>query len=181
MSVVDFWLPILLSGLATHIYSTLAWIVLPHHKPDWNKLPVEDEFQQLIAANSVPAGQYLVPYAEHPNDQQSEVDQQKQGKCVGTVILWSGPVNMGVAIAKTLSYFFVVALAIAHLCTLALRPGTEPLKVFEFVVVSSLLAHVAGQFPGVFWFRQRVTMDTVDKILFAVITAAIFAALWPAA
>lgn len=41
MSVFDSRLPILLPGLATHIVSVLAWAVLPHHKPEWKKRPVQ--------------------------------------------------------------------------------------------------------------------------------------------
>ena len=43
MRVFDLTLPVLLSGLATHILSTLAWMVLPHHKPEWKVLAVQDE------------------------------------------------------------------------------------------------------------------------------------------
>jgi hypothetical protein len=42
-----------------------------------------------------------------------------------------------------------------------------------------LLAHCVGVLPGVSWFKQRVTLDLLDKAAYALATGLIFAALWP--
>ena len=72
MTVYDLWLPILLTGLATHLLSTLAWTVLPHHKPEWNQFPGEDDFQDLVQSQQVPPGQYMVPYCNDAKEMASE-------------------------------------------------------------------------------------------------------------
>ena len=66
MSVYDLWLPILLAGLATHILSTIAWMALPHHKPEWNPLTAEDELIDLLDTKQIPADQYMFPFARDP-------------------------------------------------------------------------------------------------------------------
>ena len=179
MSVFDLWLPILLSGLATHILSTLAWMLLPHHKPEWNKLPVEDEFQDWLDEKGVAPDQYLFPHASDPAEMKSESFQQKQGKCRGMLVLWPAPPNMGANIGMTLGFFFVAAFLVGYVASLGLPNGALFLDVFRLVTTVAVLTHCAGQFPGIFWFRRRFAMDLVDGLAYAVATGLIFAALWP--
>ena len=62
MSVFDLWLPILLAGLATHVFSTLAWTVLPHHKPEIKGLgDKEEELMDLVERSGLACGHVPVP------------------------------------------------------------------------------------------------------------------------
>lgn len=181
MTVYDLWLPILTTGLATHIMSTLAWMVMPHHKSDWQGLPVEDELLDLVEQNSVPPGQYLYPYADKPEMMKSEEYQKNMARCRGTVTVWEKPPNMGLAIGQTIAFFMIAAFCIGYLASLALLPGAEFMKVFQFTMTAGLLAHCAGIFPGVFWFKRKIAMDLIDKVAYALVTGLVFAALWPGA
>lgn len=179
MSVFDLWLPILATGIATHIASTIAWMALPHHKPEWRKLPVEDELQDWLDSKNVAAEQYLFPHTHDPEVMKSEDFQHKmQSKCRGMLILWPEPVNMGAAIGKTLAFFFVAAFMIGYLTSLASLDGSF-MDVFRFTFTAALLTHCAGEFPGVFWFRRKVAMSLLDGLAFAIITGLLFAWLWP--
>lgn len=180
MTVLELWLPIVLSGLATHVLSTIAWMVLPHHKPEWGRLPDEDEFQDWIREKGVPAGQYLFPFAESPDEMKSEAFLARRGKCNGMLVLWGEVPNMGLAIGQTLAFFLVAAFAIGYLDSLALPREASFGKVFRFTTTAALLTHCFGLFPGVFWFRRRIAMDLADKVVFALATGLVFAALWPA-
>ena len=179
MSVFELWLPVALSGLATHILSTLAWMAFPHHKPEWKRLPVEDEFQDWLNDQKVAPDQYLFPCSHDAYEKKSESVHRKSGNCQGTLILWKNPTNMGTAIGLTLAFFFVAAFVIGYLASLALPAGAPFLRVLQFVTTAGLLTHCAGKFPGVFWFRRRVAMDLVDGVVYAIATGLIFAALWP--
>lgn len=77
MTVYDLMLPIAATGFANHIMSMLAWMALPHHKQEWQELPVEDEFFNLVEEINVPPGQYLFPHAENPDAMKSEEYQKK--------------------------------------------------------------------------------------------------------
>jgi len=181
MTVYDLWVPVLGTGIATHVMSTLAWTVMPHHKPEWQGLPEEDEFLDLVEKNSIAPGQYLYPYAENPAEMKSEEYQEKMKRCRGTITVWAKPPNMGIAIGQTLLFFLVTAFLIGYLASLALAPGAEFMKVFQFATTAGLIAHCAGIFPGVFWFKRKVAMDLVDKVAYAIVTGLIFAQFWPAA
>lgn len=180
MSVFDLWLPIVLAGLATHILSTLAWTVLPHHRPEWQRLPDEDGLHAELVRRGVPPGQYMFPHAQSGQEAASEEYQKKQGLCRGMLVLWDSPLNMGAAIGKTLTFFFVAAFIIGYLASQGLPNGAPFLKVFQFVTTAGLLTHCAGVFPNVFWFRRKVAMELVDGAAYALATGLIFAGLWPA-
>ncbi|EMI46078.1 hypothetical protein [Rhodopirellula sp. SWK7] len=181
MSVFDLWLPILLSGLATHILSTLNWMVFPHHKPEWTKLPSEDQLQDLVVLEKIPPGQYMLPFCDRPDEMKSEAFKGKQAKCTGMLILWDAPINMGTAIAKTIAFFFVAAFVIGYLASLALAPGASFGKVIQFVATAGLLTHCAAHFPHVFWFKRRIAMEILDGVVYAAVTGLVFAFFWPSA
>lgn len=181
MTVYELWLPIVLVGVATHILSTLAWTVLPHHVPEWQRLPDEDALQDALVAQNATSGQFIFPMTRDMDEMKSEGFLAKQGKCNGMLVLWSGPVSMGAAIGKTLAFFLAAAFCIGYLASMALEAGATFMDVFQFTTTAALLTHCAGLFPGVFWFQRKIAMDLVDKVAYAVVTGFLFAALWPAA
>lgn len=182
MTVFDLWLPILLAGIATHVASTLAWMVLPHHKPEWKKLPAEDELLDFLDTHQAPAGQYMFPFCEDSKQMSSpEFKEKLAGRCKGTLILWATPLNMGQAIGLTLGYFLLTAFLIGYIASIAFAPGeADKLDIFALVFTAGLLCHALGPFPAAFWFRQKSAMIVVDGVVFALIAAAIFTLLWPA-
>lgn len=173
MTVWSLWLPILATGIATHVWSTLAWTVLPHHKPDWQKIPMEEEMIDWLSVRNLPAGQYLFPFTADGSPKKRDT------KCLGMLVLWPNAVSMGAAIGKTLAFFLVAAFVIGYLASIGLGTETPRFKVFQFVTTAGLLAHCAGIFPGVFWFQQKIALDLVDKAIYALLTGLIFAWLWP--
>lgn len=181
MTVFELWKPILATGIATHVWSTLAWTALPHHKPEWTRVPAEDELQELIVHKQVPPGQYMFPFAEGGKDAATEEFQQKNAKCRGMLIVWADSLSMGKAIVQTLCWFILVAFTIGYLASLALVPGAPFGKVVQFVATAGLLAHVAAHFPHVFWFRRKMAMEVLDGVVQATLTGLIFAWLWPTA
>jgi hypothetical protein len=177
VSVIDLWLPILVTAIVTHVYSTLAWTALPHHKPEWIKIPDEDA--AYPALEKIPPGQYVFPHASCQKDFQSEAFQGKQKSRNGMLVIWNGPVHMGKAILQTLLTYIVVAFVIGYLASIGLTRGAEFMKVLQFVTTAGLLAHIAAKFPFVCWFRRRIVMEVLDGVIFALLTGVIFAALWP--
>ena len=183
LQVWELWLPILLTGLGTHIASTLAWMVLPHHKPEWKKMPAEDEFLDFLDQKQVPAQQFMFPFCDDMKQASSpEFKQKQEARCNGLLILWPKPVNMGQAIGKTLAFFFVAAFLIGYVASIAFSAGeTDKLDIFALTFTTAALCHAAGPFPGVFWFRKYFAMEVLDGVVYALLTATIFTLLWPAA
>ncbi len=181
MTVYDLVWPILLSGLATHFLSTLFWTAMPHHKPEWQGMPAEDEFMDWTKKHSLNSGQYVFPFCADGKEAASAEFKQKQGTCNGMLIFWPTPTHMGKAIALTLTFFIIAAFVIGYLASLALQPGASFMKVFQFVTTAGLLAHCSAKFPFVFWFRRKIGMEIIDGVAYAVATGLIFSAMWPSA
>jgi hypothetical protein len=47
-SVWSLWLPIVVSGVALFFASWAAWMLLPHHKPEWKGLPDENALMSTL-------------------------------------------------------------------------------------------------------------------------------------
>lgn len=173
LALLDLWLPIVAAGLATHVLSTLAWIALPHHKPEWKHLRLGGAVGEAIRGEALGRGeQYVLTDAEAEGD-------PDPAKCRGMLILWNHTPSMGANIGMTLAFFFVAAATIGYLASIALVRETPRLDVFRFTATAGLLTHVAAGVPTVIWFRRKFLMDLLDGVAYALATGAAFALLWP--
>ena len=70
-----FWRPIILSGVAVFLASSIAWMVLPHHRFDWSKLKDEGAFAKTLGQFDISPGRYMfmcfAPLEEGSDDPQS--------------------------------------------------------------------------------------------------------------
>lgn len=173
MSVFELWLPILLGGIAVHVAATLAWTVLPHHKPEWPRLDAEEDLLSWLGEKQVSPGQYLFP---HP-----EASEGKDPGCRGRLVLLPAPPNMGANIGLTLGFFLASTFVIGYLASLGLPRGAAFIDVFQFVFTAGFLTHVFAGIPTIIWFRRKCLMDFVDGFAYSLILAALFAGMWPAA
>lgn len=179
------WLPILVCSVVLQIASTLAWIVSPHHKPDFIKHPEEEKLMELIRSSTPNAGQqYVFPYAE-PSEMKDEavVARYKAGPW-GLLNVWPGQPNMGGNIFKTFVFFVVTTFFIAYLTQLALDPGEGFSKVFQIAGTAGILAYCFAPTANDIWFakpRRAVLMNWIDGIIYGLLTGVIFASMWPAA
>ncbi len=63
-----------------------------------------------------------------------------------------------------------------------LAAGTAGMQVFRVVGTVGFIAYAFGSLPMGIWYAQHwkaVTKDVIDGIIYGLVTAAIFAALWP--
>ncbi|MEN0112054.1 MAG: hypothetical protein AAF805_15140 [Planctomycetota bacterium] len=171
-SIADLWLPIVVTGLATHVLSTLAWTVSPHHNPEWSPLPMYNDLDTLFRERGVERGtQYLLSLG-------AEADRDP-AKCRGMLILWGHKPSMGSNIAMTLAFFFAAAVAIAYLASIGLPKSAPPVDVFRFTATVAFLTHAAAGVPTVVWFRRKFLMDFLDGVAYSLATGAAFTAFWP--
>lgn len=171
-SIVDLWLPIVAAGLATHVLSTLAWTVLPHHKPEWSPLRLDEQLEGVLAQRGVePGKQFLLTVGDEGD--------QDPAKCRGMLIRWSHTPSMGANIGMTLAFFFAAAAAIGYLASIGLPKTAGATEVFRFTAIAALLTHAAAGVPTVIWFRRRFLMDLLDGVAYAIATGLAFMLLWP--
>ena len=172
-------LPIVLSAVALFFSSFLSLMVLQLHKRDWNPIEREAEFLEAMRKLSIPEGNYVFP-AGSPREMQTEEFKQRQALGPRGFMTLMPQVNMGKNLVLTFVYFLVISIGLAFLTSLAFPPGAPFLPVFRFVLTAGVMVYLAAMVSHAIWFRVRIVGHVIESLAFAAITAALFAALWPA-
>jgi hypothetical protein len=183
VSLVSLWLPILLSGAAVWIVSALVWMALPHHKGDFIGLPDEDGFMEYMRTSGIKPGNYAFPDCRGREAMKSEKVQRawKEGP-IGHLGVWKAPLTMGDKMVATCIVYLVVSTLIAYLAGVAVPRGAPFGKVFQVAATAGILAYCFSFIPNAVWwgsYRRTILANFVDGIAYGLITAAIFAVLWP--
>lgn len=184
VTVVDLWLPIVLSAVAVWFASFLAWMVLPHHKKEWKGLPNEDAFLEFVRTNSVPVGQYMFPYcADYAEMKDPEKKKRWEAGPHGTMNVWSGMPTLSGNLIKTFLFYILVGVFVAYLASQAvLAPGAEFMPVFRFAGAAAVGLYALGSIPQNIWFKKPLRsamFDVADCAVYGIITGVLFAVLWP--
>ena len=178
------WLPILLSGIAVWVVSALIWMVMPHHKSAFAKLPDEDAALQALAPQRLTPGQYSIPYAASPNDLDPETIRKFEEGPVGFFsVVPSGAPTMGSKIALSFVFYLVISVLVAYLASRTLDAGADYLAVFRVTGTVAWLAYGTATVPDAIWFGRPwsiVVKGMLDALVYAVLTAGFFGWAWPA-
>ena len=177
--LAQLWLPILLTAVAMFFASFLSWMIIQLHKQDWRKLPQEDAFLTALRGMNVPKGSYMFPNCNTPEEMRSPEFQQKHEQGPVGILTVFGKVNMGRNLGLQFVFFLALSFCLAYLGTLGLNSGDDFMKVFRFMSTASLLAYLPAIVPHAIWFHCRITGHVIESIAYALITGAIFGAMWP--
>jgi hypothetical protein len=161
--------------------SFLSWMVLGLHKKDWNKLANEDEVMASIKKGAPADGRsYMFPFCTHA-EMQSEAFQAKYKAGPRGTLTILPPTNMGLNLGLTFLYFLAVSAGLAYLAAMTFR-GQSPEfpRVFWFLLPAAFMTFLAAIVQHAIWFRGRIVGHVVESAGYAVLTALVFASLWPA-
>jgi hypothetical protein len=188
VSVIDLWLPILLSAVAVWIASALAWMLMPHHKGDFKQLPNEDAVMNALRPMRIPPGLYFFPHMKECNKAKMDpVAKEKFEKGPhGLLQIWppSAFGKMGRNMVLSFIFYVVVGVFVAYLGSHALDAGAEYLKVFQITGTAAIMAYCFASIPHAIWFgtpTRNIIAALVDGIVYGLLTAGFFAWLWPSA
>jgi hypothetical protein len=184
VSLVQLWLPILLSAVCVFAASSLIHMVVKWHASDYNSLSNEDEVRAAIRKGSSAPGQYVLPHCSDMKDMgKPEMLQKYQDGPVGfLVIVPNGAPAMGAALGKWFAYSALVAFMAAYLASRTLAPGTHYLQVFRVVGAVSFLTYGFGSIPMGIWMGKpwsSVIKDLADALIYGLLSAGVFGWLWP--
>lgn len=185
MQTFELWLPILVSSVVVFFASFLAWVVLPHHKPEIKKLEDEDGFLAMLKSADVPAGSYMFPMCTGGKEMKDPAYLKKleEFPC-GMLNVWQKPRPMQVCLLGSFVTYLLIAVFVAYLAHFAFERGEAFMTIFRFTSAAAIAAHVLGTIPGGVWFGVQVrSMVTcaIDGIVFGLLTGLTFAWMWPGA
>lgn len=184
MTLLELWLPILLSAIAVFIVSSIIHMLLTYHRSNMAKLPDEDKFRESVAPMNIPPGDYTTPHAGSMKAMGTAEFQQKmdQGPVMMMTVMPNGPYAMG----KSLLFWFIYSLLVGVLTAYV---ATQVQSAFiDFSGVMRLTATIAFMGYGlaliqdsIWWSRKWSTTlkFLFDALVYALLTGAIFAWFWP--
>ena len=178
------WLPIPLSAVIVFFASFIMHMVLSYHKSDYRKLPDEDCVTDAMRSADVTQGPaYFFPYSSFEEMKSaSMIEKFKRGPVGLLNVLPSGPPAMGKKLLLWFLYCVVIGIFAAYLSSRTLTAGAAFLPVFRVVGVAALLGYGAAHAQESIWGGRSwvVTFKHLfDSLIYALLTAAIFAWLWP--
>lgn len=186
MSLLPFWLPILLSAVFVFIASSAINMALKFwHTPDYRRFSNEDEIAAAMRKGSPPPGQYMIPFCE-PSAMKDPAMQEKfrQGPIAKINVSPSGMPNLGKFLGMWFVFCLIVSLACAGLAAHALPPQPGTHVIWHTVGLAALLGYSIGEGTNSIWRGQPWIVSikyAIDGLVYAIITAATFAWLWPSA
>lgn len=182
--LVLLWLPILLSVVLVFVASSVIHMASPWHKNDYPRLPDEDAFRRAVGPLDLPPGDYMVPRPLSREDLRTPefAEKANQGPNVVMTVLPKGPWSMGRNFTLWILYIFAVTTLSAYVAGRALPPGSEYMRVFQFISTVAFIGYAAALWQMSIWYRRawNITLKaTVDGLIYGMLTAGVMGWLWP--
>jgi hypothetical protein len=178
------WLPILLSGIAVFVVSSVIHMASPWHKSDYPKMADEARVMDALRPLAISPGDYLVPRPSTREEMRSPefTEKLKKGPVMMLTVFPNGPMSMGRSLGQWFAYTLVVGVFAAYVAGRALPPGSHYLRVFRFAGVTAFIGYAVALWQMSIWYRRAWSTTikaTIDGLIFALLTAGIFGWLWP--
>jgi hypothetical protein len=184
-TVTALWLPILVSGVAVFIVSSIIHMTPLWHKTDYPRYANEDRVLDALRPIGLPPGDYMMPRAASSAEMRSPafMEKMKRGPAVMMTVFppWSG------SMASNLSQWFVYCVAVsflsAYVAGAALPPGTATsLRICQFAGTVAFIGYTVALWQMSIWYRRAWSMtlkSTLDGVIYAAVTCLVMAWLWP--
>jgi len=178
------WLPILLAAVLVFVASSLVHMLLKWHNADYRPLPNEAEVLEALRKGAPAPGQYLFPHcADHRDMNKPEMQKKYEENPLGLVWLAApGRPRLGKSMGFWFLFNVLVAFCVAYLTSRTVPPGAPGLHVFRVAGTAAFLAYAAGTAQGSIWMGKpwiATWKEMADGLLYALVSAAAFAWLWP--
>lgn len=181
--LLSLWLPILLATVGCFVLSSIIWMATPLHKHDYkNPGDAEGPILDFLRSRSLTPGVYFVPWCQGKPDP-AAFDKLKAGPWAQLNVL-PGPPNMGKMLGLWALNLFLVSLMVGYVASTSRAPGAGFMPVFQVASIAAALAHLGYTLPLVTWHGMPMSQlpgRLIDGALYSLLTAAVFAAMWPAA
>ncbi|HLV95656.1 MAG TPA: hypothetical protein VKS44_10735 [Candidatus Acidoferrales bacterium] len=177
------WIPIVLSAVIVFVASSILHMVLPYHRSDYKPLPDEEKVMAALRGAGLKRGLYVFPFCM-PKDMKSPaaIEKYKQGPVGMMTILPSGPPVLPKFLGMWFVYCVIISFFVALIGHSSVRFGAGYHHVFHVVGLSAFLAYGLANLANGIWRGQPWSMvikETVDGLIYALLTAGTFGWLWP--
>jgi hypothetical protein len=182
--LTSLWVPVLLSAVIVFVASAIAHMVLPFHRKDWRGLPSEAEAMDALRRLNIPPGDYMMPHGEGPSSMKDPafVERMTKGPVAIMTVMKSGPPRMTSELVQWFLFCVLVSVFAGYVASRAVGVGGDYLSVFRFAGTVAFAAYALRGWPESIWYKRSwgtTLRDTVDGLVYALLTAGTFGWLWP--
>ncbi len=178
------WMPIAVSAVFVLIALFIIHGMLGWHKGDTRAVPGEAKAMEALRGLNVRPGEYRFPHGSTTAEMTTPefIEKMKEGP-VGTMTIWAnGEINMGRMIGQWFVYSLFVGLLVAYLTGHTRGPGAPRIEVFRVSGAVAFCCYVVAHWQNWIWWGRSTRFTathSLDGIIYALITGATFAWLWP--
>lgn len=178
-------LPAAAAAVAVYVISLIVQTVMPWHKSDFDNVPDDDAFLDVIRELGIPPGDYTVPSPRLPGGARNPdfVEKWARGPSV-TMTVIPPSANMGRYMAQWFAFTLLVAAITACVTGSIVGPGGNDHAIFHYAAVITFLSYSLGAWPLSIWYHRKwstALKSAFDAILYGLVTGLVFTWLWPAA
>lgn len=185
MTLLQLWLPILVTAIGVFVASSVIHMVFKWHNSEYRPLPNEDEVRKVL--NSVPleAGLYSTPHCTDMKQIETEAMQQKfrEGPVALITLRAPGAPAMGQYLLQWFVLNIVIATLAGMLALQGLGPQTDAHAAGHFIGIFSMVAYGCGSVQESIWMGRpwsATFKNLLDAFIYGAVSAIVFWQLWPA-
>ena len=177
MSILDLWLPVLVSAVVTFVASALIWMLFKWHNRDYRR--AADEEAVRAALKGAEPGYYVLPYCVEPEELNDPQVQQKfeEGPLAYITIVPSGLPKMGSKLISTFVFFLLVGVLCAYFVSRTVAPDADYLSVFRVAGTVAFIANSIALIPQSIWFGRpwsATAKDFLDALIYGLLAGGVF-------
>lgn len=177
MSILDLWMPILVSAALVWVTSAMVWMVFPWHRKDFGK--TTDEERVRAALKGAEPGLYSVPYCSDQKTMATPEMQQKykDGPIALLTVMPSGAPAMGGKLLGSFLYNVFVGILCAYLVTRTVSVDATYLQVFRVAGTVAFIAYGIAYIQDSIWFGRPASLTAkslLDALLYGLVTGGAF-------
>lgn len=183
--LLSLWLPILIATVGCFVVSSILWMASPLHKHDY-KDPGDKQgpLLDLLRSSAFAPGVYYVPWCSGAKAKDPEAKALLKAGPWAMLYVMPGAPEMGKMLGLWALHLLIVSTLVAYIASTARAPGAGFLSVFQVATTAGVLAHAGHALPMCIWHGQpwaQLPGRLIDGAIYALITGASFAGLWPGA
>lgn len=184
VGLTGLWMPIVVSSVFVFIALSIIHGALGWHKGDMNAVPGEAQVMDTLRNMKVSPGDYRFPFSNSTKEMTSPEFEakMKQGPVGMMSIRPNGEINMGKLMGQWCIYSLFIAVLAAYITGRTHGPGAPYLEVFRVSGAVAFGCYVVALWHNWIWWGQgtRFTLtNSLDGIIYALVTAGTFGWLWP--
>ena len=182
VSLVDLWLPIVLSAVLVFVASSVIHMALRWHSKDFEKLAAEDAVMDALRTFNLAPGDYAAPLPDSMAHMSSPEFKAKQARGPSFTLTILTNTSLARNLAKWFVYSIVVALFAAYVASIAVPAGAPYMTVFRVSSTVAFAGYALALWQNWIWYSRSLgytVRSTIDGLVYGLLTGGAFGWLWP--